>query len=206
MFSHRARSSRSMGSKLLRLLGESLFNPLFEKMLTAQILQGAGRTYIDGSILIFFLFGFGPYSDPYHGKTGRHTLTSNKICFSKKPGIATLSGTWSDTPAHGKIQYIPVRIPPSPPQETLESQRFRGFVMPFGRETEPPLPKRLFCMAFYGRLLLSVDIAQASEKLTTLRFFTDSVNSGRNHPYTVMAEANVMMRSWENSSRWTSPE
>ena len=118
MFSHRARSSRSMGSKLLRLLGERLFNPLFEKMLTAQILQGAGRTYIDGSILIFFLFGFDPYSDPYHGKTGRHTLTSNKIYFSKKSGIATLSGTWSDTPAHSKIQYIPVRIPPSPPKRT----------------------------------------------------------------------------------------
>ena len=117
MFSHRARSSRSMGSKLLQLLGESLFHPLFEKMLTAQILQGAGRTYIAGSILIFFLFGFDPYSDPYHGKTGRHTLTSNKICFSKKPGIATLSGTWRDTPAHGNIQYIPVRIPPSPPQK-----------------------------------------------------------------------------------------
>ena len=126
MFSHRARSSRSMGSKLLQLLGESLFHPLFEKMLTAQILQGAGRTYIDGSILIFFLFGFGPYSDPYHGKTGRHTLTSNKICFSKKPGIATLSGTWSDTPAHGKIQYIPVRIPPSPPKMNLVPQRGQG--------------------------------------------------------------------------------
>ena len=126
MFSHRARSSRSMGSKLLRLLGESLFHPLFEKMLTAQILQGAGRTYIAGSILIFFLFGFDPYSDPYHGKTGRHTLTSNKICFSKKPGIATLSGTWSDTPAHGKIQYIPVRIPPSPPKMNLVPQRGQG--------------------------------------------------------------------------------
>ena len=118
MCSHRARSSRSMGSKLLRLLGESLFHPLFEKMLTAQILQGAGRTYIDGSILIFFLFGFDPYSDPYHGKTGRHALTSNKNYFSKKSGIATLSGTWRDTPAHGKIQYIPVRIPPSPPKRT----------------------------------------------------------------------------------------
>ena len=115
MCSHRARSSRSMGSKLLRFLGESLFHPLFEKMLTAQILQGAGRTYIDGSILIFFLFGFDPYSDPYHGKTGRHALTSNKIYFSKKSGIATLSGTWSNTPAHGKTQYIPVQIPPSAP-------------------------------------------------------------------------------------------
>ena len=63
-------------------------------------------------------YRFDPYSDPYHGKTGRHTLTSNKIYFSKKSGIATLSGTWSDTPAHGKIQYIPVRIPPSLSQKT----------------------------------------------------------------------------------------
>ena len=105
MCSHRARSSRSMGSKLLRLLGESLFHPLFEKMLTAQILQGAGRTYIDGSILIFFLFGFDPYSDPYHGKTGRHTLTSNKICFSKKSGIAILAAL-GGTPRHTVISSI----------------------------------------------------------------------------------------------------
>ena len=58
-----------------------------------------------------------PYSDPYHGKTGRHALTSHKIYFSKKLGIAVLSGTWRDAPADGKIQYIPVRIPPSPPQK-----------------------------------------------------------------------------------------
>ena len=67
-----------------------------------------------------------PYSDPYHGKTGRHALTSNKICFSKKPGIATLSSTWRDTPAHGNIQYIPVRIPPSPPKTNLVPQRGQG--------------------------------------------------------------------------------
>ena len=60
---------------------------------------------------------FYPYSDPYHGKTGRHALTSHKIYFSTKLGIAVLSGTWRDAPADGKIQYIPVRIPPSPPQK-----------------------------------------------------------------------------------------
>ena len=72
-------------------------------------------------------YRFDPYSDPYHGKTGRHTLTSNKIYFSKKSGIATLSGTWSDTPAHSKIQYIPVRIPPSPPKKACNPEDYRPF-------------------------------------------------------------------------------
>ena len=67
-----------------------------------------------------------PYSDPYHGKTGRHALTSHKIYFSKKLGIAVLSGTWRDAPADGKIQYIPVRIPPSPPKMNLVLQRGQG--------------------------------------------------------------------------------
>lgn len=77
------------------------------------------------------------YFDPYHGKPGRHALTSNKIYFSKKLGFAVLSGTRSDSPPDGKIQHIPVRIPPSPPQETLESQWFRGFVMPLAPYADP---------------------------------------------------------------------
>ena len=88
-------------------------------------------TLVISSRLIITRLYSDPYSDPYHDKTGRHALTSNKIYFSKKSGIATLSGTWRNTPAHGKIQYIPVRIPPSPPQQTLEPQRFQGLFVTF---------------------------------------------------------------------------
>ena len=50
-------------------------------------------------------------------RQGIRLLTSNKIYFSKKLGFAVLSGTRSDSPPDGKIQHIPVRIPPSPPQK-----------------------------------------------------------------------------------------
>ena len=69
-------------------------------------------------------------NDPYHGKTGQHALTSNKIFFSKSPVFAVHRGIVRHLPAEHKIQSLPVRIPPSPPQETLEPQWFQGFSPP----------------------------------------------------------------------------
>lgn len=66
-------------------------------------------------------------NDPYHGKTGQHALTSNKIFFSKSPVFAVHRGIVRHLPAEHKIQSLPVRIPPSPPKETLKPQWFQGF-------------------------------------------------------------------------------
>lgn len=76
-------------------------------------------------------------NDPYHGKTGQHALTSNKIFFSKSPVFAVHRGIVRHLPAEHKIQSLPVRIPPSPPQETLELQWFQGFVIPLDPYADP---------------------------------------------------------------------
>lgn len=49
-------------------------------------------------------------NDPYHGKTGQHALTSNKIFFSKSPVFAVHRGIVRHLPAEHKIQSLPVRI------------------------------------------------------------------------------------------------
>ena len=54
-------------------------------------------------------------NDPYHGKTGQHALTSNKIFFSKSPVFAVHRGIVRHLPAEHKIQSLPVRIPPAAP-------------------------------------------------------------------------------------------
>ena len=76
-------------------------------------------------------------NDPYHGKTGQHALTSNKIFFSKSPVFAVHRGIVRHLPAEHKIQALPVRIPPSPPQETLKPQWFQGFVIPLDPYADP---------------------------------------------------------------------
>ena len=50
-------------------------------------------------------YRFDPYSDPYHGKTGRHTLTSNKIYFSKSLELQHLAAL-GVTPRHTVISSI----------------------------------------------------------------------------------------------------
>ena len=67
-------------------------------------------------------------NDPYHGKTGQHALTSNKIFFSKSPVFAVHRGIVRHLPAEHKIQSLPVRIPPSPPQKALEPSGFKAFL------------------------------------------------------------------------------
>ena len=73
-------------------------------------------------------------NDPYHGKTGQHALTSNKIFFSKSPVFAVHRGIVRHLPAEHKIQSLPVRIPPSPPKTAPAESRcclfFPFFVVP----------------------------------------------------------------------------
>ena len=57
-------------------------------------------------------------NDPYHGKTGQHALTSNKIFFSKSPVFAVHRGIVRHLPAEHKIQSLPVRIPPAAPRRS----------------------------------------------------------------------------------------
>ena len=68
-------------------------------------------------------------NDPYHGKTGQHALTSNKIFFSKSPVFAVHRGIVRHLPAEHKIQSLPVRIPPSPPEITTSSDVVIFFAM-----------------------------------------------------------------------------
>ena len=79
-------------------------------------------------------------NDPYHGKTGQHALTSNKIFFSKSPVFAVHRGIVRHLPAEHKIQSLPVRIPPSPPEITTSSDVVIFFAI--RRETEAmPCPR-----------------------------------------------------------------
>lgn len=66
-------------------------------------------------------------NDPYHGKTGQHALTSNKIFFSKSPVFAVHRGIVRHLPAEHKIQSLPVRIPPSPPKIGKHQQVLADF-------------------------------------------------------------------------------
>lgn len=87
-------------------------------------------------------------NDPYHGKTGQHALTSNKIFFSKSPVFAVHRGIVRHLPAEHKIQSLPVRIPPSPPRkQTLTKHVSVCFFFFEGRRRMPPA---LSCYAVFS--------------------------------------------------------
>ena len=71
-------------------------------------------------------------NDPYHGKTGQHALTSNKIFFSKSPVFAVHRGIVRHLPAEHKIQSLPVRISPSPKNPILSATNQGGCGPPIG--------------------------------------------------------------------------
>ena len=78
-------------------------------------------------------------NDPYHGKTGQHALTSNKIFFSKSPVFAVHRGIVRHLPAERKIQSLPVRIPPSPPKSKTHCTVCLAFLFSGSPYAEPPL-------------------------------------------------------------------
>lgn len=100
-------------------------------------------------------------NDPYHGKTGQHALTSNKIFFSKSPVFAVHRGIVRHLPAEHKIQSLPVRIPPSPPKKVLKLDGFKAFL--FLRPTGETLggraaePKRDICFQQMSLFLGAAD-------------------------------------------------
>lgn len=83
-------------------------------------------------------------NDPYHGKTGQHALTSNKIFFSKSPVFAVHRGIVRHLPAEHKIQSLPVRISPSPPRRSKQKCLLRRF---FHKTTPASALQQLFCIS-----------------------------------------------------------
>lgn len=102
-------------------------------------------------------------NDPYHGKTGQHALTSNKIFFSKSPVFAVHRGIVRHLPAEHKIQSLPVRIPPSPPNKNRNFDTMRIKVAVLSCATKALIPRGFW-------LLSAPAVARQSESLPPAQY------------------------------------